>query len=213
MRLSFCALFVTFVPAFAVPRLAHALDCPCTWEEVVCKADAVAEVEMSLATKTSPDHVTIRRVIWNGTKHRVKTGHGESDFRDLTPTRAKLQWNVKEEPRVREPGRPESFTMPLYRQALSAGSYRTMLFLRYDSIFGWYGAGLIFNGVEWLTHPLHAEWWERLQPLLAERIRLYGEGKKPAACNVTRDTTRFAKFDLYGYDTALELTGDKRVIR
>ena len=197
----------------AVPRLVHALDCPCTWEEVICKADAVAEVEMSLATKTSPDHLTIRRVIWNGTKHRVKTAYGESDFGDrLTPTRAKLQWHVKEEPRVREPGRPESFTMPLYRQALRSGSYRTMVFLHYDSSLGWYGAGLIINGVQWLSHPLHDEWWKRLQPLLAERIRLYDKARNPP--NVTSPATPpGSRIRPVRFDTALKLTGDKRVLR
>lgn len=213
MRLSLSIFVATFILLFAVTRLAHALDCPCTWEEVVCKADAVAEVEMSLATKTSPDHVTILRVIWNGTKHQVKTDRGESYFPNLTPTKAKLQWYLKEGPRVREPGRPEALTMPLYRQALRAGSYRTIVFLHNLSGIGWSGGGLVINGVEWLSHPLHDEWWKRLQPLLAERVRLYGDGKKPAACDVTRDTTRYAKFDLYGYDTALELTGDKRVMR
>ena len=63
MRLSLSIFVATFILLFAVTRLAQALDCPCTWEEVVCKADAVAEVSMSLSTKTSPDHVTIRRVI------------------------------------------------------------------------------------------------------------------------------------------------------
>jgi hypothetical protein len=212
MRLLIFVVLVAFATAFAVPRLAHALDCPCTWEEVICDADAVTEVEMSLATKTSPDHVTIRRVIWNGTKHPVKVPRGDLYFRLLTKTRKELQGRVKPDP-GREPGRPEALTVPLYREALRTGSYRTVLFLEY-SVPGtfWGGGGLVINGVEWLDHPLHDEWWNRVQPLLAERIRLYGTGKKPAACNVTRETTRFAKFDLYGYDSALELSGDKRVI-
>ena len=212
MRPFIALVLAAGVVTVAVSRPAHALDCPCSWEEVVCRADAIAEVEMTLATKSSPDHATVRRVIWNGTKHRVRMPYGFSYYPRITPTRAEIAPAVREEPRYRAEGSPEASYVPVYREALRTGRYRTVLFLYRGGLDSWSENGLVINGVEWLSHPLHAEWWARLQPLLAERIRLYGQDQKPAACNVTRDTTRFAKFDLYGYESAMELTGDKRVL-
>jgi hypothetical protein len=165
---------------------ARALDCPCTWEAVICDADAVAEVEMHLATRAKPDRLEVRRVIWNRTKQRIRARYGLPNIPHVTNTRQLLvhylQADRLERPHVRPEERPDEWEV-LFRRALERGSYRSIVFLRYSQKAPWSGGGVAYlSNVNWLDHPQHAEWWAKIQPYLRERIDADARGEKPAFC-------------------------------
>ncbi|HVU49648.1 MAG TPA: hypothetical protein VHL80_03115 [Polyangia bacterium] len=165
---------------------ARALDCPCTWEAVICEADAVAEVEMRFATKTTPDHMEVRRVLWNRTKHRVRPPYGLPYIPHVTRTREDLLHYALLERRARPKGAPVPAWAARFHRALARGGYRSIVFLN-DSPTGWFGGGLAYLEEEnWLDHPRHAEWWAKVEPYLRERIEAERRGEKPAFCSRTR---------------------------
>jgi hypothetical protein len=181
-RIAQAAIFVSLGHAGA----ARALDCPCTWEHVVCEADAVAEVEMHLATKTTPDRMEVRRVLWNRTKHRVRPTFGLPNVPFVTKTRANLLEYYGNYRRDLPRHAPMPEPMARIRRALQRGSYRSIVFLR-DSAWGWSGGGVAYLGGEhWLDHPRHAEWWAKIEPYLRERIEADKRGEEPAFCSRTK---------------------------
>jgi hypothetical protein len=168
--------------SLAQARFARALDCPCTWEHVICEADAVAEIEMHLATKTTPDRMEVRRVIWNRTKHGIRAPYGLTHIPHLTQTREGLLNAYSNARRQLPRGAPMPEWMTRFRRALDRGSYRSIIFVE-STPYGWYGGGVAYIGHEnWLDHPRHAEWWAKIQPYLQERIEADKRGEKPAFC-------------------------------
>jgi hypothetical protein len=164
-------------------RTTQAMDCPCTWEEVICRADAVAEIEMHLATKTTPDRMDVRRVIWNRTKQRVRSTYGLPNIPYVTNTRAELRGYLSDYLRT-WPGPKDLAWIARVRRTLARGSYRSIIFLNYSPKWPWYGGGVAYNSdVNWLDHPRHAEWWSKVQPYLRERIEADRRGEKPAFCS------------------------------
>jgi hypothetical protein len=164
-------------------RPARALDCPCTWESVICQADAVAEVEMHLATKTRPDRMEVRRVIWNRTTHGIRSAYGHPNVPHATMTRT-LLLHYLEAYRLEGP-HPGADTewITRWRRALARGSYRSIVFLTYSPEAPWYGGGVAtVSEMNWLDHPRHAEWWAKLEPYLEERIAADRRGEKPPFC-------------------------------
>jgi hypothetical protein len=188
-------LMLTFVIIFSLgqARFALALDCPCTWEHVICEADAVAEVEMHFATKTSPDHMDVRRVFWNRTKDRVRATSGRLYIPNVTRTRQDLLHYYLLERRDLPDGAAMPQWMSLYHRVLKRGSHRSIIFVR-DWKNDWYGGGVVYGGLEhWLDHPRHAEWWAKVQPYLQERIEADKRGEKPAFCSrIRREDSRLS---------------------
>ena len=177
---------IAFAAMAAAGRAACAMDCPCTWEAIVCEADAVAELEMVLATKTTPDRLVVRRVIWNRTKHRIRAAYGQPNIPHVTKTRDKLLGFLAAY-RLEGPHTgPVPETMVRYRRAVERGRYRTIAFLRYAPRVPWFGGGVGYSGAEWLDHPRHAEWWAAIQPYLKERIEADERHETPAFCGRVR---------------------------
>src|SRR3569832_1990098 len=87
MRATF---FFALMTAGVFTKPAFALDCPCTWEEVLCRADAVVEVQVAFATETSRDRMDVRRVLWNRTDHRLRRTHRGSEMPAVVKTRLEL---------------------------------------------------------------------------------------------------------------------------
>jgi hypothetical protein len=178
------ALGVTIVTGLCASICAHpaqAMDGPFTWEEVLCEADAVAEVEMFLATRTTPDHMEVRRVIWNRTKQRVRANYGHLDIPTVTMTRSKVLEYLGNYGREKRSGPPPEWVVRL-RRALDRGSYRTILILNHYPEGPWFAGGVAYSGVEWLDHPKHAEWWAKIQPYLRQVIEASKRHEKPAFC-------------------------------
>jgi hypothetical protein len=162
---------------------AAALDCPCTWEAVICHADAVAEVEMHLATETTPDRMEVRRLIWNRTKQRVRSTYGLPNIPHLTYTREELRQYLSDYLRS-WPGPKDLEWMARVRRALARGSYRSIIFVNHSPRGPWHGGGVAYlSEVNWLDHPRHAEWWSKVQPYLQQRIEADRRGEKPAFCS------------------------------
>jgi hypothetical protein len=162
---------------------AQALDGPFTWEEVICDADAAAEVEMILATDTTRDRMEVRRVTWNQTKHRIRPNYGHPNIPDVTKTRDDLlqymPWYRRSGPRRG----PVPEWVDRHQRALARGSYRTIIFVKHDRALPWDGGGVAYvKGEQWLDHPNHADWWARVQPLLEQRIEAAKQGKWPKFC-------------------------------
>jgi hypothetical protein len=161
----------------------QAMDCPCTWEGVICQADAVAEVEMVLATKTTPDHMEIKRVIWNRTNHRIRPNLPERNYlRYALKPRIDLVSVIAEDRRQHHPPEQRE-TVSRYRRALKRGSYRSIVIIkRYDD-GSWFGGGVAYiDGVQWLDHPKHAEWWAKVQPFLRQHIEADKRHEEAAFC-------------------------------
>lgn len=185
------AAVAAVIASVAITAPARALDCPCTWEVIICEADAVAELEMVLATKTTPDRMVVRRVIWNRTPHRIRASYGHPNIPHVTKTRDELVHFLAAYRLEGAHPEPMPEGLALYRRAVERGSYRTIAFLR-DVPYGpWAGGGVAYSGVEWLDHSQHAEWWSKIQPLLRERIEADKRHETPAFCaRVDRDHTQ-----------------------
>jgi hypothetical protein len=184
---------LAFVLVLTASIPAHALDGPFTWEEVLCRIDAIAEIEEILATKTTPDRVEVRRVIWNRTKHRIRPTRGDTIIRNLSKRRWELQSHVAWWRRNGSNADP-SKTLVLSRRALQRGSYRTIVFLSWIPQDGdWSGGGAVYiNRVQWLDHPDHAEWWAMIQPYLRQLEEASNRHEKPAFCaNIKGDPSDF----------------------
>lgn len=194
-KLRFVVLAVAVFLLISGP--AAAMDCPCTWEEVLCGRDAVAEVEVFLATETSKDRMEIRRMIWNGTKHPIRPPPGlpyiKYAFRTKFDLQVYLSTYVREKKASGRKGADPEW-VNLLRRALRRGSYRSLVFLKYEPDLGWGAGGAAVNGIEWLEDSRHREWWKLLKPALDERIRLAAQGKKPEYC---ADLTQPSKFEEY----------------
>jgi hypothetical protein len=192
-RLSLLVVVVFLTASFS--SSVRAMDCPCTWEAVLCDADAIAEVEVILATKTSVDRMELRHVVWNGTKQRVRAPYGLTYVPNAIAPRYQLQTYLSGYRKNKIAGEPVPAFVERFTRAVRNGRYRTIAFLHYQPGVPWTGGGLVLNGVEWLDHPLHAEWWAKLQPYLAERIRLAAENKKPGYCADPDKESAFAKYN------------------
>jgi hypothetical protein len=190
-RIRLSALLAAFA-AVAVARPVAALDCPCTWEQVLCEADAAAEVEMVLSTATTPDEVVVRRVLWNRTKHRIRPRHGRPYFPNATKTRLEMRTLMT---RYRQGAPPDYERTPdffkLWRAVLKRGRYRLMIFPSFGIDHEWSAHGAAYSGHEWLDHPQHAEWWAKIEPALQQVIEASKRGEKPAFCaNLDRNRTQ-----------------------
>ena len=97
---------------------------------LVDMTDAVAEVEMILATKTTPDRMEVRRVIWNRTKHRIRPVHGHPNIPHVTQTRFKLLAALTPYRISGLHPDPDPEVTLRYRRALARGNYRTIVFIR-----------------------------------------------------------------------------------
>jgi hypothetical protein len=182
---------VAFFAALVSARRASAEDCPCTWEEVICRADAVAEVEMVFGTNTTPDRMVVRREIWNRTKHRVRSQFGRPNILYATLTRRELLESVARYRREPNAHLDDEWYLRATR-ALRQGGYRSIIFLRYRSPSPWQGGGIAYDGREWLDHPKHATWWAQVQPYLEQYIEAAKKNRKPAFCaNTSREATHF----------------------
>jgi hypothetical protein len=180
-RLLIAVAVATLVGAVG-PRPAQAMDGPFTWEEVLCQSDAAVEIEMFLATKTTRDHMEIRRVIWNRTKHRVRPMWGTKDIPSVTTARWELLDYLSNYRRDKNKSDPPPEWVSRLRRANERGSYRAMVFLEYYAPAPWVGGGVAYSGVEWLDHPDHAEWWAKIQPYLRQVIEASKRHEKPPFC-------------------------------
>jgi hypothetical protein len=173
--------------------VAQAMDGPFTWEEVLCTTDAVAEIEMVMATKATPDRMIVRNVIWNRTRHRIHASYGHPNIPYVTETRFDLRASLADYRHDHPNANPPDEFVAMYRRALEKGSYRTIAFLEFDRRhMDWGGGGWVYDGVEWLDHPKHAEWWAKIQPYLRRVIEAAKRHEKPAFCKLVnpRATTR-----------------------
>lgn len=141
---------------------------------------------MRFATKTAPDHMEVRRELWNRTKHKVRATGGWQYIPNVTRTRQDLLHYYLLARRDLPKGAPMPLWMSLYHRVLKRGSYRSIVFVK-DWKNDWYGGGVAYLGMEnWLDHPRHAEWWAKIQPYLRERLEADKRGEKPAFCARTR---------------------------
>jgi len=194
-------LFVAAVMAtaiFGLPRSSHALDNDYTWEAMICRSDAIVELELTVGERLwgvgkRVEALRVIKVLMN-----LSSPGDAPDLDDQDELKSRLETRINW---LRNRARREPKLGTLFKDPPDVGTWRVVVFLyraKGETTFSPSFGGANSSGVTWTNHKQHRRWKRLLQRYIKKRVRAHAKGlPMPTFCgHRTLEDSAFKRYTL-----------------